>query len=334
MLRKHFFLICLSLMLVFFLVTYDMPLTFALPDTSIFEVAASADDCVYRAGDGFWSKTKTYFQVGGSGLYPISHGWGSAARFQNINIPKDATVQEAFLNGCALNNRSLSPVNSYIKAQDADDPGAFTTKTEFLSRTWMDAYKVAWDSIEDFTQDEWYNSTDISIVIEAVLNRSGWASGNDLVIVWEDWDYRTMNADGMYLRDLDSYDAPGSDLLQLHVTWIYLIRTITFKQNAGGLFRADCTTKTNGTSTNYWNATVLELAALTQNATYVFLNFTWSNGNSTVNPFNYTVLSNMTIWLYFDTAGPPGMFSQGFIIGAIICVVVGLIFAVALSKRQ
>ena len=78
---------------------------------------------------------------------------------------------------------------------------------------------------------------------------------------------------------------------------------ITFYNNTGGILRVDNATITNGTQIVYEDQTLLELSGIPQNSSYVFLNFTWTNGNSTTNPCNYTVTSNMTIWCYFGSAG-------------------------------
>ena len=78
---------------------------------------------------------------------------------------------------------------------------------------------------------------------------------------------------------------------------------ITFYNNTGGIFRVDNATIINGTQKTYPVGSVIELASLPQNSSYVFLKFSWDNGNSTTNPCNYTVTSNMTIWCYFGSAG-------------------------------
>jgi len=75
--------------------------------------------------------------------------------------------------------------------------------------------------------------------------------------------------------------------------------TITFNRTDGGLFRVDCTTMANETEIEYGNGTILELSALPKNSSWFFTNYTWSGGSATTNPYNFTVLSNSTVWLTF-----------------------------------
>ena len=69
----------------------------------------------------------------------------------------------------------------------------------------------------------------------------------------------------------------------------------------GGIFRVDNITITNGTSNIYINGTILELASLPQNSSFIFFYFEWDNNNATSNPYNLTVMSNLTIWCYFSS---------------------------------
>lgn len=108
---------------------------------------------------------------------------------------------------------------------------------------------------------------------------------------------------------------------------------ITFYFNEGGILRVDNATMINGTQIEYFNQTILEFASLTQNASYVWLNFTWDIGNSTINPYNFTVLSNSTLWCYFDVAGVGGYAGFSFLFfGAIMGVVTGVLIGYASKK--
>lgn len=55
----------------------------------------------------------------------------------------------------------------------------------------------------------------------------------------------------------------------------------------------------NGTQTEYDNDTVLLLIAVPYNASWFFTNFSWSGDMATVNPYNFTVAGNNTIWCNF-----------------------------------
>lgn len=110
------------------------------------------------------------------------------------------------------------------------------------------------------------------------------------------------------------------------------IRTLTFYNNTGGIFRVDNATITNGTSKSYVIGTVIEFIGIPQNSTIVFSMFEWDNSNSTINPYNFTVSSNMTVWCIFEDA-PKSRFAVGLLFGAIIGLVIGLVIALGASKR-
>jgi len=80
--------------------------------------------------------------------------------------------------------------------------------------------------------------------------------------------------------------------------------TITFFYTIGGQFRVNHATLTNGSQNTYPSETIIELCAVTQNRSWIFISFNWSDGSATTNPYNYTVSQNMTIWLYFRDPPP------------------------------
>lgn len=89
--------------------------------------------------------------------------------------------------------------------------------------------------------------------------------------------------------------------------WCYFetLAVVTFYYNNGGELWVDRITTSNGTVNTYSVNTVIELAAIPQNSNYIFSSFNWTGGSSTSNPYDYATTGNMTIWLYFGSAGVP-----------------------------
>jgi len=102
---------------------------------------------------------------------------------------------------------------------------------------------------------------------------------------------------------------------------------LTFYFNDGGIFRVDNATISNGTEKIYLNETYIELASLPQNSTYVFSIFSWNSSNSTTNPYNLTIHSNLTVWCYFAVSeggyAGYGFLFFGLIAGLVVGVLVG-----------
>jgi len=108
---------------------------------------------------------------------------------------------------------------------------------------------------------------------------------------------------------------------------------VTFYFTEGGILRLDNPTTSNGTQVEFLNGTQIELAGLVQNASYIWLNYTWGASNATSNPYNLTVTQNATVWCYFSVA-PEGYAGYGFIfLGVILGLVVGAMVGYG-SKRK
>lgn len=108
---------------------------------------------------------------------------------------------------------------------------------------------------------------------------------------------------------------------------------ITFKFYFGGQFRVDNATVVNGSQTYYVNNTVIELASLPSNQSWVFVMFSWGSGNSSTNPYNFTVHENATIWMILRD--PPLKGTPQFFVGFV--VIAGLIaftLILAIARRR
>lgn len=106
-------------------------------------------------------------------------------RFPGVMVPKASTIHWAKLKLVASDAVSTTTVNSNIKGEDADNAVAFTTGVNFVARARTSA-SVAWDAIAGWTAGVVYQSPDISSVIQEIVNRAGWVSGNSMVIFIED----------------------------------------------------------------------------------------------------------------------------------------------------
>ena len=110
--------------------------------------------------------------------------------------------------------------------------------------------------------------------------------------------------------------------------------TITFYNNSGGILKINGTTISNGTSKAYGLNQVIELGALPLNSSYRFLNFTWDSNYNETNPYNLTILTDLTLWCYFDK---PSTFSIGLGSGFILALLIALaliVSIVAISQRR
>ncbi len=158
------------------------------------QVGAGSDDCHRRLTPSSWDLDFTE-QLAGATTYDL-YKEGGGMRFINITIPKDYTIDTAYLTLRAAYERSGTVCNSRISAEAIDDAPTFADdKTAFDAR-WANrtAARVDWDDIPGWTQNVDYNSPEIKPVIQEIVNRPGWAEGA-IVIFWEDFDSRSTKAD-------------------------------------------------------------------------------------------------------------------------------------------
>lgn len=110
-----------------------------------------------------------------------SRPW-NGMRFRNVTIPKGATITKAYVTFRASSSQSASAsVNLF--AQAADNATAFTTASNNISSRTRTTASVAWTSIPSWTLNTNYNTPDLSALVQEVVDRSGWASGNSLAII-------------------------------------------------------------------------------------------------------------------------------------------------------
>ncbi len=138
-------------------------------------------------GSQTWDTQGTDFVVfGTNNAVNSSHCY---VRLKNITLERGEII-----NSCRLKVRESysgqgggSPVKSNIYLVDQDN--VFTlpsTEAEFDALPLTSA--VAWDNIEDWNGlgGEVHYSPDLSTILQTVVNRSGWQSGNDVLLVIRD----------------------------------------------------------------------------------------------------------------------------------------------------
>jgi len=138
--------------------------------------------------------------------------------FKSVAIPQGATIYEAHLTmhcGTGLGENGTT-CRTHISAYDADTGVAVTSQSDFDAKLAANtSAEVSWDDIEAWTQGNDYDSPDISSIIQEIVDRSGWASGNDILIFWEDLDGRSSSG---ARRSASSYDKVAGEAPKLVVT--------------------------------------------------------------------------------------------------------------------
>ncbi|RYY51526.1 MAG: DUF839 domain-containing protein [Chitinophagaceae bacterium] len=209
-------------------------ISYIMPTTSTFLINASSDDVEeWIAGAG---QTKTVGSIDASSS-DLELGYENAGstdpqlvgmRFTNINIPKRAYIKSAYLQFTVdATAKNTDPSNLIIKVQAADNPATFNSATSFdvSSRaTVNDSVSWAiptgsWTTVGAAGANE--RSTNIARLLQSVVDRSGWASGNAAAFFIK----------GTGLRESKAYDLSPAEAVKLVVEYLP-VTTVNYQVNA------------------------------------------------------------------------------------------------------
>lgn len=111
---------------------------------------------------------------------PYAH----AVLFNNITILQGKTINYASAKYYSATNYSNDTcnVNFYFNAEDNPTMPISTGAAEALSLT----SASPWNSIEHWTASVAYTSPNIKSIVQEIVNRPGWASGNSMLLVCRD----------------------------------------------------------------------------------------------------------------------------------------------------
>jgi hypothetical protein len=114
-------------------------------------------------------------------------------RFNGITIPNGATITNAYIEFTAKEAQSET-TNLILNGQASDTAGAFTATTKDISNRTKTAASVAWDNLPAWSIGTKYQTPDIKTVIQEIVTRSGWTSGNSLALFITGQGHRTAYA--------------------------------------------------------------------------------------------------------------------------------------------
>jgi len=207
--------------------------------TLTFKVSAATDDIRarrYTYGGSSWYAVDAGATRRTAGNYDYNqYNTGSGFRFQNVTIPPGKTVKSARLKFTAYDTISYTAVNTIIRGQLAANPPTFAgSYADYIDanrpRT---AAATHWDSIPAWTANSVYYSDDIKGVVQELINQPAWASGNSMVIFWEDdgstgWSLGTRAP----ARSTYPYGADPTKALELEITLDDYANTATYQVSA------------------------------------------------------------------------------------------------------
>jgi len=105
-------------------------------------------------------------------------------RFRDITIPNYAEVSNVYARFTSYSDRSDTPVNLRCAFVNEDNPDAPTSYAELQAFSLTDW--VSWNILENWTDGIEYDTPDLTDILQSVIERSGWSSGNSVILIIED----------------------------------------------------------------------------------------------------------------------------------------------------
>ncbi len=176
-------------------------------------VAASSDDAEenltdhnsYYTSDGGDLDLGTFSIPGDSSVVGV--------RFQDLEIPPGAEIVNAYIVFTAkVSLGSGAAMNLKINVEDSDNAATFTSANYDLSSRVKTSKKIHWDPAV-WTANNTYQTPDISDLIQDIVNRSGWQSGNAMAFFLQ---YESASGEK---RDAYSYNSSAANAPLLHIEY-------------------------------------------------------------------------------------------------------------------
>lgn len=198
---QHFFSLPLRSWLLGAALCAAVPLTGQAQGSTTFSkrVAASSDDAEEDKATGAHDLTSSDLELTQDG----SKNQWIGMRFTNVTIPQGAVVTNAYLQ-FTVDEAQPDPTSVTIYGQNADNTATFAAVNNDVSSRPRTTTTVAWNNIPAWTTlgdaglDQ--RTPDIKTIVQQLLNRPGWVSGNAM----------TFLIDGTGHRTARSYDFSGT----------------------------------------------------------------------------------------------------------------------------
>jgi type IV pilus assembly protein PilY1 len=108
-------------------------------------------------------------------------------RFRNITLPQGASISNAYLEFTAYQNSESSTASFNIAGVDQDDPSSFKNYPRYLLRDKPKTGSVTWSGIPRWYKNYTYQSPSVTSIVEQIVGRGGWESGNDMMFVFSNF---------------------------------------------------------------------------------------------------------------------------------------------------
>ena len=143
------------------------------------QVMSSTDDAEEVVSSGSMNISSSDLELGADAG---TNQW-VGMRFNNISIPRGASILNAYVE-FEVDETGSDPTSVTIQGQAVDNAPTFTNSTGNISGRVRTTAQVPWNNIPAWTAlNVKWQTPNISSIIQEIVNRPAWASGNSIVII-------------------------------------------------------------------------------------------------------------------------------------------------------
>lgn len=192
------------------------------------QITSDNDDNTFYWNGSAWTDDG----LGYSGLYVgyvdrKNFKEGIALRWAKVPVPPGAIVSNCYFSVNAI-NYAATTVNSRITGDKELEAATWTTIADYQSRrgtivggpdnSKITSAQVVWNDIEPWAGNQWYDSPDISAIVQEIVDQPGWGSGNPVALFWDDHEGLSTQSNRT-CRGIDSYYYRPSTAAKLHIEY-------------------------------------------------------------------------------------------------------------------
>jgi hypothetical protein len=130
---------------------------------------------------------------GGWATLQLSPSYSFGVRFNNVSIPKNATIKDAYVELYSIGTPGHLHPNCVIYCDDVDSAENFTLigVLNISGRIYTNE-SVTWNQTIEY--GKWIKTPSITSCIKEVISRSNWSSGNSIAVLFDSEGYRGYSA--------------------------------------------------------------------------------------------------------------------------------------------
>lgn len=143
--------------------------------SGIFYVTEQTGDAYYLSGYEFRNNSSLGY------LKDSTYDTYTGFRFTSVTILGTAIIDHAYLSLYSSDTQDNYDYMVTIYGEDVDTGNDFVTSTDLTDATLTTSH-TGWN-MKDLESNQWENSTDIKSIVQEVIDRAGWSSGNNLSLI-------------------------------------------------------------------------------------------------------------------------------------------------------